>query len=359
MKDQRTDSKKDQRKLTDEFVARCSTGNYWDTEERGLHLRVRANGGKRWWFNYKHDPSDPEAMGAISGSAGIGDYPAVSLQEARRQARMIRSRTPGYRDHTWKRPKKTPTTTPTNPKSSRRRVVASRANGRLGGRPRTSAQRVFTYRWEDGDLSLIVASDLQDAINALDEIGPLDFRQIKPYTGREFALVFCRDAAGRLVLNRTGERAAAFEELCDEAELGIPDAIAEDDERYQQLMQLHAEANALAVQHVRDRLSPEDLAALDDSHPGTGTRARAKPREELERALKMTLPQMKRYLKREARATAMSISIWTKGGDGSDVDMTEEYKRIDAMTEADMERGHASARAQLEAMAKREAELQS
>lgn len=227
-----------------------------------------------------------------------------------------------------------------------RKAITSRANGRLGGRPRTNAKRIYTYQWNDGDMSLIFADGEQEALMALDELGLGDFsRRFKPYTGPQFGLVFKRDAAGRVVLNmEQGSGPDGWGELAEEFGLGLPEALC-DDEPYRRLIQLHAEAEALAVKHVRDNLPPEDLALLDKTHPSH--RQTWVGRKEIERELAMTLPQLKRHLKRVVRRSTDAFSVWLEGTPASPKNLAAEYKKIDGITEEQQEKGKAKLRAEL------------
>ena len=59
-------------------AAKASTKMYYLNDGGGLRLRVQTNGSRNWLFRYK--------VGGKEKTAGLGAYPQVSLQEARKRA---------------------------------------------------------------------------------------------------------------------------------------------------------------------------------------------------------------------------------------------------------------------------------
>ena len=59
-------------------AAKASTKMYYLNDGGGLRLRVQTNGSRNWLFRYK--------LGGKEKTAGLGAYPQVSLQEARKRA---------------------------------------------------------------------------------------------------------------------------------------------------------------------------------------------------------------------------------------------------------------------------------
>src|SRR6188508_1764096 len=71
--------------LTDRFVAgirSASRQNFFDTKARGLVLRVSPR-AKTWYFTYRH--------GGPTQWLRLGDYPALSLADARQEATAQRA----------------------------------------------------------------------------------------------------------------------------------------------------------------------------------------------------------------------------------------------------------------------------
>ena len=73
--------------LTDAFVASLKPTpgkrvDYWDTKTPGLHMRISATGSKTWAVRYRSPDADKQPR------LSLGPYPAISLADARKLARV-------------------------------------------------------------------------------------------------------------------------------------------------------------------------------------------------------------------------------------------------------------------------------
>ena len=155
--------------------------------------------------------------------------------------------------------------------------------------------KLFSYRWEDGDVSIVHAKDREEAWGILDELGPVDIERLTPIRERDFFINFTVNPNGSV----------------DEGnwlELGTPgDAF------------------------VGWQMGLESLPAVADEQAA-----------DLAKEYPFTLPQLKDSLKRKWLAQHRAIHSFYGGGRRTDAYQREEAEmlaRIDALTDADLARG--------------------
>jgi hypothetical protein len=130
------------------------------------------------------------------------------------------------------------------------------------------------------------------------------------------------------------------------------DDSADDDDIFEKtrvrLQELHREADRVAVDYVRSRLTPEERAALDSRLPST--LARTQRRKEIEAELALTLPKLKAHLKAATKRSLKDYSSYL--GDvvtpeDLQAALKAKFAQIDALTAEDQARGQASLREEL------------
>jgi hypothetical protein len=233
------------------------------------------------------------------------------------------------------------------------------------------SRKLYAYQWPDGDLTLLMAADRGDAFHSLDQIsGEIDLARLKRVSERLFALTLRVDAAGRLVLaSEANAGCDVLSEVLDEygmrpylsahaqRENDEDDSDSDDDsyeavdKAWQRLKELHDEADKLAVQYVRSRLTPDERTALDSQLPSTVARVRR--RREIEDELALPLPKLKARLKASTRQWMKDYASYL--GDvvtpeQLQAQLRDKFKQIDAMTDEDQARGQAELREELAAL---------
>jgi hypothetical protein len=231
-------------------------------------------------------------------------------------------------------------------------------------------RKLYSYQWPDGDLTFLIAADRGEAFQSLDQIsGNIDLTRLRRVPERLFAFTLHVDPAGRLVL-ATEENDAydVFMEVLDEYGMRphISSAPQRDDDEDEaaykarlRLEELHREADKLAVEYVRSRLTPEERTALHSQLPSTAERERR--RKEIEDELALTLPKLKAHLKASARQWLKDYASYL--GDvvtpkQLQAQLQAKFKEIDAMRAEDQTRGQAALREELAALEAEEADEQ-